>query len=227
MKRAILSLLMILLSFAGPHARETRLHVVDYYNQIPSKYFGDQKYVLRQIGSTWETDSIAEYTINPVVDLKNGFVSINDPGTGGGSIIYEVALFLTRSRQPILGVSMRNFDGVFAETHIQFLVQDGKSWVDGTSKIIPNIHPGLFLKPDFYNQNKEKIDSLSVFKIVYKLPRYGTKVKLSLDQSALNFQKQNQNQEDRAFLQELSGQIARTELELTFQPDRGSFVLEK
>ena len=55
--------------------------IVDYFQLLPDTL--KHGYELKLNKSIWESISCADYTINPIVDVKNGYIEIIDEGTGG------------------------------------------------------------------------------------------------------------------------------------------------
>ncbi len=48
---------------------------------------------------------IGDEEIDPVVDVKNGYISVTDHGTGGGTSFQEIALFTARNGTVVIGVN--------------------------------------------------------------------------------------------------------------------------
>ena len=150
--------------------------VIDCYNEIPSSFFYGAKYELRRSGKKWLTASTADAEIEALVDIANGYIRIEDPGTGGGTRVDEVALFISKSGAVIIGINRKDIDGVVGtSSSLLFVSKEGGRWADVTQKVLPKTGLSSFFKPGF--KPSDKVTILSWF----ELPRRGTTVVWNLD----------------------------------------------
>lgn len=154
--------------------------VIEYYNDIPASFFSDAKYELKQSGKKWVTPSVADTELEPLVDIPNGYICIEDPGTGGGTRIDEVALFVLKSGAVLIGINRKDIDGVVGTSSSLIFVskEDGK-WADVTKKVLPKTGLSSFFKPGFVPSDKVTILSW------FELPRKGTTVVWNLDTTGI------------------------------------------
>jgi hypothetical protein len=139
----------------------------------------DMQFVFTKKGNSWKTTSpITDVELECTVDLANGYLEVTDQGTGGGSLIQEVALFISGKGESFIGVSITTFDGARCISSCNFYRWNGKGWYDAT--VLPYLPLNQFFKPGFdLSAVKDRV-SLS-----YKLPRNGTTVIAKLDVSGL------------------------------------------
>jgi len=86
--------------------------ILDYYHSLPEKLLGDYKYRIELKNSIFVSRSNANYEIKPIVDVQNGYLKITDAGTGGGSVVHELAFLQTNEGNNIIGVNVIEHDGV-------------------------------------------------------------------------------------------------------------------
>ena len=154
--------------------------VIDCYNEIPSSFFNDAKYELKQSGKKWLTASTADAEIEALVDIPNGYIRIEDPGTGGGTRVDEVALFISKSGAVIIGINRKDIDGVTGtSSSLVFVSKEGGKWTDVTKKVLPQLTIAAFFRSGFDPGGKVTVLSW------YELPRRGTTVLWNLDTAGI------------------------------------------
>ena len=179
MKKYIFGLLIICTSttiFAQ------KLSVLDYFDKLPDSV--RMSYKISNSKGKWVSTSIAEYEINPIVDLRNGYIELIDEGTGGGVSKLQVVLYRKKDASALIGVSSYIGDGVWIEHSLVFLEYKNQQWIDVSSEVLPNLSYKDFVKetyemPDFPESYYE------ISTIYYKLPQHGTSIKASLDLGGL------------------------------------------
>ena len=170
-----------------------KLNIINYYQLLPDKEllnYENKRYKLIYKNKKWVTNSFAGIEFETVVDIKNGFIEIDDQGTGGGSIKYQVVLFATKNKKDYIGISKIMEGAVETNARYKFLCYKNKKWLDVTAKIMPALKIRNFIKPGFSNQQitkaitllKQKINKTDWF--IVNLPRHGltAKVKFNTDQ---------------------------------------------
>lgn len=70
--------------------------ILDCYHSLPENLLGDQKYRIELKNDVYISRSVANFEIKPRVDLQNGYLKIMDNGTGGGSVVHELAFLRTK-----------------------------------------------------------------------------------------------------------------------------------
>ncbi len=147
--------------------------VLDYYNMLVPPY--DPGYPLQEKNGKWRTRSrITEQPINAVVDIKNGYIEIEDEGTGGGTTTCRVVLFRMADGNPMIAITETFFDGVGLTQERWFLrPEDPKRW-DWTDYTLRTITAFDFLPSD----NAEEPDIVHrLLPVTIELPRQGTTTK--------------------------------------------------
>lgn len=151
--------------------------VLDYFKLLPDSLV--HGYKLYKKNNIWFTHSWAEYEneyieIKAIVDIKNGYIEINDEGTGGGRTILKVALYRKIDGSALIGISYLFRDDL-ADSDIKFLEYNNNKWQLVTDEVLPEITYKNFMKDDF------KIYDLKYpLSIYFDLPRYGTEIKVVL-----------------------------------------------
>lgn len=172
---------LILISLLNPVAAREPATVLDYYNMMPPACFENNKFAIRYEKGKYVSNSIVDYEIYPIVDQQNGYMFIEDPGTGGGTVRHEIAIFTDNSKNIFIGVHISSFDGVAPESRLKFFVYKKGTFRDTTASIFPKISSTDFMKENFDESLvPDIINNRSLYSIMYNLPRYGTKIKCDL-----------------------------------------------
>ena len=180
MKKYIFGLVIIL---ATTNAFAQKLNVLDYFDKLPDSV--RMSYKISKNKGKWISTSTAEYEINPIVDLRNGYIELIDEGTGGGVIKLQVVLYRKKDASALIGVSSYIGDGTWIEYSLVFLEYQNQQWADVSSEVMPNLSYKDFVKenyemPDFPESYYE------ISTIYYKLPQHGTSIRASLDVGGLS-----------------------------------------
>ncbi len=191
MKRTALLLTLIALAPAGSNAKN--LSVLDYYQMIPAKLISisseyPSKFKIENKGGKFITQSSADYELTPTIDFKNGWLNITDEGTGGGTVIHEMAIFIDANKTRYIAANTTEHDGIGVNSKLRFYFLDGERWNDVTSKILPKLSwRDFFSSISLKNISPLlKEEHLSKLQISYALPRYGTTVKASISTVLFN-----------------------------------------
>ncbi len=154
---------------------QARKTIVQYYREMPVSLAGGFKYRLENRKGEWISQSSAEYEIKPLVDIKNGYLSIVDHGTGGGTITHEVVLFLTNDGRTVIGMNLIEMDGVSISSNLKFYRVTGTHWKEVTSEVLPPLNIRNFIDSGYSTGDLDLLkDRLGLISIFYALPRYGT-----------------------------------------------------
>ncbi len=130
---------------------------------------------------------MADYEIYPVVDIKNGYMNVTDDGTGGGSLIHEMAIFTDSGKKRYIAVNVTEHDGIGVNSRLRIYDYSGNEWKDITSMVLPVITwrdffsagQGKALKAPLTEKHMEELQ------ISYFLPRYGTVIRAEISDTAL------------------------------------------
>lgn len=153
--------------------------IVEWYNIFPADKLIGGRFTLVQKRGVWtSTSPITEEEIEVVADIRNGYLYIADHGTGGGTIIHELALFTADGGKEYIGVNLKEFDGVGISSKLRFYEYGGGRFRDVTAAICP------FLDIKEFIVEKKGGDSasqcLARLSIDPQLPRKGTTLILQL-----------------------------------------------
>lgn len=233
--KMIFVLTIILLFVAG-----CKQNVVDYYNELPTSIFADKdlgniKYPLSKKGDTWIAQSFADYEFNPIVDLANGYIDINDEGTGGGNVLLKVVLFRKSDEAPIIAVSKGGFNGMYTESSITFYEKLNNTWVEATD-VFPSIEIDRFLH-NKYKERSYKKDAIVTPNLttLTELPQVGTRLNVYLNFNKFDYLiASNQNpltyksftETEREKLGAIIDNIAIESFELKFDKIQGKFEIQ-
>mgnify|MGYP005842838991 CR=1 FL=1 len=161
-----------------------KLTIVDYFNILPdSLKYG---YELKLNKAIWQINSNAEYIIYPIVDLKNGYIEINDEGTGGGTKRVQVALFRKSDGDAIIAVSYSFFDGFF-NSSIYFLQFKYDKWTIINNEVLPSISYKQFMKQNYVIPSFP----FTPFFFYYDLPHFGTTINVKFHYEYISILCQN------------------------------------
>ncbi len=181
--------------FGSALAKEKRYNVLYYYNLIPDIKFHEglivnpkDRYKLYKVGAQWKTEGEFE-PINATVDIRNGFIEINEEG-GAFLIVLQVVLFRNAAKDAIIGVNITFNEGLWygGYSKLSFFRFNPKA-EDVTEVVLPqlsisdfqinNSEAGLF--KNLKNINLPELSNLlntNSFPYIAVLPRYGTTVKI-------------------------------------------------
>lgn len=137
--------------------------IVDYYETLPNSFFyyedlGEKKYTLSKKNGVWVSKSYADYDLFPIVDLKRGFIEINDEGTGGSNVSIKLFLLKKLNDTPIIAITKGGFDGFYFDSVTRFFILNNKTWVK-VKNVLPKLVIEHFLNKNYRNLSLQK-DSL-------------------------------------------------------------------
>lgn len=181
-----------ILLFVLTSCQSTEENVYDYYQSLPESFFydadlGDIKYTIQQNEGSWTSKSIAGHEISPIVDIKNGYIEINDEGTGGGNVLNQVVLFRTADNSPVIGITKGGFNGIYFESTTTFYKKRGNKWFEDE-----HVFPALNIQR-FLNSNYRKLEFQPDNKLtpnlstLIRLPQHGTKIDIELNFNKFDF----------------------------------------
>lgn len=199
--------------------------VVDHYRSLVVQTKDEFAYTLTQTASGWRAKGNEDFAnVQVTVDVGNGYIRLNDEGTGGGNLVTEVALFKPASGGPILGLAKRFHLGAQPQAgKAGFYRLTGGRWQELAAADLPALAPSLFVPAKAgLTYNSETLP------VVVFLPRVGTTVSVFLTAGALSTCSE-QNWLGTAIPAEgcklLSA--ADTHVELAFDRQRGAFSVAR
>lgn len=150
-------------------------NVLYYYKNLEPPYATE--YPLVETKGKWKAISPSNDEIlleDVVVDLKNGYIEITDPGTGGGEWTTRCVLFRMANGTPVLGLSRTFFDGATILQDLYFLRPEDPQKLDWTTYTMPAVDGFNFLRDD---SAEEEAIVKKLLPVTIELPRQGTSVK--------------------------------------------------
>lgn len=181
MKKTIFTLCLIFLTcltFA-------QSKLINYFNKLPKEY--QYGYVITKMGESYTADA-GTGSCPVLVDNANGFLEIRDSGTGGGTFVFQLALFTNSRKEAFIAVNYFGYEdldqGMVDGGNIHFFFC-GKKLSEMTKDILPDM---TTVEDKAYNGNATTIFE-SYKEGVYEyfeLPRNGTTVKFHFGTNSLN-----------------------------------------
>ncbi len=216
MKKQIFIFGLILLSI---QAMAQKKNVVDYFRLLPDSL--KHYYSLEYKNGKWFTESVAEYQITPVVDIRNGFIEIQDDGTGGGTTTLQVVLYRKKDGSALIGVSYNLFDGVFFENSIFFGEYKNNKWIDLTHKVLPKINLYTFMKSGY----KIPDEIRGYLSVRYSLPQHGTTITVDFQYGGIFMY--CSSDENKKICDEFTKNVKYDSIKLKWDKENTRFVIQK
>lgn len=186
---------------ANPNlADPDRKNVLDYYRMLPHRYFSNsfspesKKYILRKEKKGWIARSSADYDLEVVVDTSNGYIRIDDHGTGGGRRMDEVVLYIDSPGRHYICINQVYAPGVWNRNFVRILEYRNSTFSDVTRKVLPPVTLADYLRENHDQAlTKRFIDIVSrhpmiskgedpaISHLTFAFPRYGTTAKVSVN----------------------------------------------
>ncbi len=194
--------------------------VLYYFKRLKAPYF-PAEYVLKQANGQWTclSPSSQEPLEGVVVDIKNGFIEIVDPGTGGGDWTFRVVLFRMADGNPLLGITHTFFDGATLLHKYYFLKPEDAKQLDWTKQVIKQVSAFDFLPPD---NTEETAIVEKLLPVSLELPRYGTIVKAKVYTGLKDIYCRGDENEFSDYCG-LFRQVQRTEITFKWDKEKGRF----
>jgi len=214
----------LVLLLPGLYAAGKAKSVLDYYRLLMPEMLDGTRFEFTKKGTAWKTTSpITEAELDCTVDLKNGYMEVSDPGTGGGTLTQEMALFINKMRESFMGVNITTFDGIGVSNRCRFYRWTGGGWA--VARVLPDIPLVQFFKPGFdFSSVKGSVS------LLYALPRKGTTVIAKLDVSRLRMMMSDNmgfGPEDQKKAKQAMEHVAFNSVELNWDMDRSVFIVGK
>lgn len=203
-------------------------NIVDYYRDLPEQYLDNNKYDIQQREGQWVTLSDPGPAVKPVVDIKNGYLQLKDHGTGGGTLEQTLALFRDKAGSDLLGLTIRQFDGVGTTCRLQFLQPKAGAWQNATAQVMPAPALKEFFDPG-YDLNLKRAENLfEGIVVLYQLPRVGTTMiaEINLDRFIM-LQNSESEQKPAAAVMPLLQNLKYQRVSLPWDKTKGRFSVGK
>lgn len=79
--------------------------------------------------------------VDLVVDVENGYLRLNDEGTGGGNFVVTVALFRAEGTAPFVLVSANSYDGPAIYNSVLYLARYDRGRFSRAPGVFPHLRP--------------------------------------------------------------------------------------
>jgi hypothetical protein len=162
-------------------AAPKRTNVVEAYAEIRAQIKGFD-YTLAQRGGKWTAREPTEPTMDrsAEVDVANGFIRIDDEGTGGGNFETQIALWRIEGEEPLVGIVETHKDaGIPGQSRVRFFKKVGRSWVDKTPDVWTAVGLHAFMKSDMTIEDLRALETIGAA-VYVALPRKGTTITAEL-----------------------------------------------
>lgn len=150
-------------------------NVLDYYRMLNV----NSEYKISKNGDKYQTIGITETPFDVTVDFKNGYIEIQDDGTGGGTVTHQIVLFRKSDGSALILHSYRFFDGVMIESSLDFHEESNGKMVKQNKKYSKSAdYFTNKFKAQFGDENDKNLLS-SMLTPVFDLPQLGLTIKVS------------------------------------------------
>ncbi len=165
---------LMVLSGLGAMPLHAQPKVVEYYNSLVGTQFPNEyDYPLVLKNGQWTSQNTSWETDMPVlVDGQNGYIFVNDEGTGGGNFTTE-AVYWKRSYGPLLGIAETGYYPPYPEySRLKFYAFENNAWIDETAYVWPKITLEDFMSDDMTIRDLRALKAIQAALYV-KLPQKG------------------------------------------------------
>lgn len=180
MKIAIIAICLTLTTFSFAQSK-----LVNYFNLLPKEH--QHGYTISKKGKTYVADA-GTGAVQVVVDDANGFLEIKDSGTGGGTFVFQLAIFKNAKKEDLIGVNYFSYEdlnqGMITGGNLFFFGGE-KKLSDVTKDVLPDMTTA---EDKAYNGHSDVIFETykeGVYEY-FELPRNGTTVQFHFGSNSLN-----------------------------------------
>jgi hypothetical protein len=175
-------ILIAFLIFTSFNSLKAQSKLIGYFNKLPKAH--KHEFVITKNANTY-TANAGTGAVNVLLDEANGFMQIKDNGTGGGTMVYEMAIFKTQKGKDIVAVNQYVYEdaGVHSGGNIVFF--NASSMKDITKEILPDL---TVVQDETYKTvNASDLEKYSNSPYIYfELPKKGTVVKFNYSTNTLD-----------------------------------------
>lgn len=175
---AVFCLMLSCLTLAGAFSAQAQTRnakewsIADYFKKLPKKYI------------TASGDFSPPSTETAVIDEKNGYAAyLSSPPKPDFEPrpVFEMALFKSPTKPPLLVVSNLKSDEVCAEYETFFLRHVGTDWTEIKRGVLPVMNLKVFWDAPKSAERLVQIIKESAISYHFEPPRQGTRMKVSLE----------------------------------------------
>ena len=219
LSKIILSTVLVFITAFSAHAQKPAAKdwsIADYFKNLPEKY------------RTFSGDFSPLSKDSTYIDEENGYAAYFEPEQPGTSSfaqkspIFEMALFKSETKPPLVVVSNRISDSVCIEYQTFFLRRVGSKWTEVKREVLPPLNLKMFWSPPNAAQSAArllKIVKETAISYHFDPPRVGRSMKVSLE--ICNFLEDDAPEATVKELEKLIGSA--TSVRLSWDSGRGEF----
>jgi hypothetical protein len=165
-------------------AAPKRDNVVEAYGQIRAQIKGFA-YTLVQRSGKWSAREPSEPRLDrsAEVDIANGFIRIDDEGTGGGNFETQIALWRVEGDAFVGIVETHKDGGIPGQSRVRFFKKIDRNWIDKTPDVWTPVGLQAFMKGDMTIEDLRALETIGAAVYVV-LPRKGTEITAELKLSS-------------------------------------------
>jgi len=207
----------------------SRKNIIEFYKEIPKQLIGGYKFPVEMVMGKWQSKDEDYGTRRAVFDIKNGYMYIEDFGTGGGHSAHELALFRLSDGSALIAFNNLSVDdpnGSFSE--ISFFRKISSKWNNVTKDVFPEVQLKLFVN----EQYKSKVNNLGEIAdhihFIYSLPQHGTTVTamLSTERLAMAESFSNVSPAKKQLVKDILANVSHEEVKLAWNKVRCKFTID-
>jgi hypothetical protein len=168
------TLALIVGAVLTPALAQAEPKVVNYYHALTKQFAAvEPAYKLVQKSGQWITHAPdLEFDFPVLVDGGNGYLLIDDEGTGGGNFQTEVVYWNTEDG-PLLGMAETSYLPPYPDrTRIRFFTRFNDRWSEVSGYVWPSITLADFMRPDMTIQDLRVLEQIGA-QVYVKLPQKG------------------------------------------------------
>lgn len=169
------TIILAALAFSASAASAETPRIVEYYNWLAATSFrSNYEYRIKADGAGWRAVSdMFDANVSALVDGRNGYLLIDDEGTGGGNFRTEAAYWNTDGYGILLGIGETSFDGQVPDaTRLRIFSRQDDAWMEEGGLAWPLLGVVDFMPDDLRVGDVHLLERLGAA-IYITLPRHG------------------------------------------------------
>jgi hypothetical protein len=169
MKKIIIGCFMVCIA----NVIDAQPKTIKYFNQLPKEH--KHEFKITKKGNNYTADA-GTGAVKVILDDVNGYMRIKDGGTGGGIMIYEMAIFKTQKGKDIVIVNYYVYEeaGVHSGGNITFF--NAKNMTNITKELLPDMT--VVQDETYKTANAGDVETYNSMPYNYfELPKKGTVIK--------------------------------------------------
>jgi hypothetical protein len=168
--------------FTSFYSLKAQSKLIGYFNKLPKAH--KHEFVITKNTNTY-TANAGTGAVKVLLDEANGFMQIKDNGTGGGTLVYEMAIFKTQKGKDIVAVNHYAYEegGMHSGGNIVFF--NASNMKDITKEVLPDL---TVVQDETYKTvNASDLETYSNSPYIYfELPKKGTVVTFNYSTNTLD-----------------------------------------